>query len=202
MKIRILTIAFMAFTVFGFSQEIKTIFQNDSLKTTSYGGYGGPLIQVSQINNGWGMIMGGKGGVVINRKFAFGGIGGGLISNNNFVGDNLKGEKNASLNLSYGAGGLFFEYIFKLENPVHISIPINFMAGGISVNERLSDTEIESCALFILEPGINLEFNISQNFISGINVSYRQAFGSSLININDEDISGVCIGFVFKFGSF
>ena len=202
MKRKVLTLAFMAFSVFGFSQEIKTVFQSDSLKTNSYGGYGGPLIKVSQINNDWGMIIGGKGGVVINRKFAFGGIGQSISRDNNFIGDNLNGDKQSSLSFIYAAGGIFFEYIFNLESPIHISIPLNLMAGGISVNDVTGNTKVESSANFIIEPGINLEFNLSKHFISAINLSYRQVFGTSLVNIHNQDISGVSMGLIFKFGDF
>ena len=190
----------MLFSTFGFSQEIKTSFSNDSLKSLSFGGYGGPLIEAPHINNDWGLVIGGKGGVVINRKFALGGIGKSLVSSNNFLGDNLNGNEVASLNLSYSAGGLFGEYFFKLENPFHISIPINLMAGGISVNE--SNCEIESSGILIIEPGINLEFYISKYFIPALNVSYRQVLGSSLVNLGNQDVSGVNIGLMLKFGKF
>jgi len=88
------------------------------------------------------------------------------VSSKDFIGDNLKDNENASLSLSYGAGGIFVEYIFKLESPIHFSIPVNFMAGGISIEDATSDdSEIESSGIFIIEPGINLEFNVSKSFI-------------------------------------
>ena len=205
MKRKILTLAFLALSVFGFSQEIKTVFKSD---TNTYGGYGGPLIKMSHINNDWGLIIGGKGGVVINRKLAFGGIGEALITNNDFFGDNLNGDEHSPLNLTYAAGGVFLEYIFNLESPVHISIPINLMAGGIAItdntciSENKCDMEVESSGSFIIEPGINLEFNLSKHFISAINISYRQVFGSSLVNLKNEDLSGVSMGIILKFGDF
>ncbi|MGB5665899.1 MAG: hypothetical protein WBM53_03540 [Maribacter sp.] len=201
MKRKILIIALMLFSTLGFSQEIKTSFSNDSSsKSLSFGGYGGPLIEAPYINNDWGLVIGGKGGVVINRKFAIGGIGKRLVSSNNFLGDNLNGNEEASLNLSYWAGGLFGEYFFKLENPLHISIPINFMAGGIAVND--GNCEIDSSGIFFIEPGINLEFCISKYFIPALNVSYRQVLGSSLVNLSNQDVSGVNIGLLLKFGKF
>ena len=205
MKRKILTLAFLALSVFGFSQEIKTVFKSD---TNTYGGYGGPLIKMSHINNDWGLIIGGKGGVVINRKLAFGGIGEALITNNDFFGDNLNGDEHSPLNLTYAAGGVFLEYIFNLESPVHISIPINLMAGGIAITDNTCisdnkcDTEVESSGSFIIEPGVNLEFNLSKHFISAINISYRQVFGSSLVNLKNEDLSGVSMGIILKFGDF
>lgn len=202
MKAILLAVALISFSNCGFCQNIRTVFKNDSLKTTTYSGFGGPFIKATHIRNDWGILMGGKGGVIINRQFVFGGIGEGLVTNNKFYGDNLKGDSNTPLTYSYGAGGVFFEYIFNMENPVHISIPINFMAGGVSVNDYSSEDEIESSSDFIIEPGVSVEFNFSNYFIAAFNVSYRQAFGLTLVNMDDGDISGVDIGLLFKFGSF
>lgn len=203
MKTNILIIALMAFSAFSFSQEVKTLSSNDGTKNTSYGAYGGPLIQVPNINNDWGILIGGKGGVVINRKFAFGGIGKALVSSNDFRGDDLNGDENASLSLSYGVGGIFVEYLYDLESPIHFSIPVNFMGGGVSVEDATSeDLEMESSGIFVIEPGINFEFNVSKTFIPAINLSYRQVLGSSLVNLSDQDLSGISFGLVLKFGSF
>ena len=192
----------MAFSVFGFSQEIKTLFQSDSLKTNTYGGYGGPIIKATQVNNDWGLLIGGQGGVLINRKFALGAIGQSIIRDKDFIGDNLNGENQSPLSFVYGAGGIFFEYIFNLERPIHISIPLNLMAGGVVVNDNTTTTKVESSGNFIIEPGINLEFNLSKHFVSAINVSYRQVFGTSLVNIHNEYLSGVSMGLILKFGDF
>ncbi len=203
MKTKILIMAMMALSTIIFSQEIRTLSSNDGVKNESKNGYGGPLIEAPYINDDWGIMIGGKGGFIINQKFAFGGIGKGLVSTNNFLGDNLNGSENASLSLGYGAGGIFAEYIFSLESPIHFSIPVNFMAGGISIEDASAEnTEIESSGIFIVEPGINLEFNVSKTFIPALNISYRQVFGSSLVNLSNADISGVSIGLILKFGSF
>jgi len=201
MKTIILMIAMMAFSSFGFSQETRTLFSNDGTNPKTKGGYGAPFIQVPNINSDWGIIIGGKGGVVLNRKFALGGIGYGLVHSSDFLGDDLNGDINASLNLNHGAGGLFVEYIHKSESPIHFSIPVNIMAGRISVNDATSETEIESSGVFIIEPGINLDFNFSKSFTPALNLSYRLAVGSSLENLSNSDVSGVNIGLIFKFGN-
>ena len=64
MKTKILIIILMTFSLAGFTQEEIT-----------QGGYGGPLIQVPNINGDWGIMIGGKGGFVFNQRFAIGGIG-------------------------------------------------------------------------------------------------------------------------------
>lgn len=193
----------MALSTIGLSQEINTVFSNGSSAPKSLGGYGGPLIEAANVNNDWGVFLGGKGGVIINQKFAFGGVGKALVSTIEFSGDDLEGHNEAPLSLTSGAGGVFVEYISNLESPIHFSIPVHLMGGGVSIEDATSDgVEIESSGIFVIEPGINLEFNLARNFIPGIHLSYRQVFGSSLVNLSNQDLSGVNIGLVFKFGAF
>ncbi|MEO9485195.1 MAG: hypothetical protein ABJG47_17180 [Ekhidna sp.] len=196
----ILSIILVFISTAIFSQEMNAIFSKDSSNRISTGAYGGPFVSATQLNGNWGISIGGKGGIIINRKFALGGIGMGTASDYGFVGDNFSGNSNASLDVSYGAGGIFLEYISHITNTIHYSLPINLMAGGISIKDN--DLDVESSSAFIIEPGVNIEFNLTRSFIPGINFSYRQFFGSSLNNLDDTDLSGFNIGMVFKFGSF
>ncbi|MEO9966665.1 MAG: hypothetical protein ABJF11_12785 [Reichenbachiella sp.] len=183
-----------------FSQEMNTIISKEDSSWTSISAYGGPFIGATQLNKNWGVSIGGKGGFILNRKFAFGGIGMGTASDYSFVGNNLTGNTDASLEVSYGAGGVFVEYISQITKAVHFSVPLNLMVGGVSIKD--SDMDVESSRAFILEPGVNLEFNLTKSFIPCINFSYRRFFGSSLDNLGDQDLSGFNLGLVFKFGYF
>ena len=118
----------------------------------------------------------------------------------------FKDEDNNDLKAGFGLGGLFLEYIVGLPKLVHLSFPLNIMAGGVNVelnqvNNNNDDDDVESSAFFALEPGLNLELNVSKFFILGANVSYRFATGSNLKNLSDEDISGLSFGLVIKFGN-
>ncbi len=195
-------IVLLFLTISSYAQEMRTLFKESKSRTNTYGGYGGPLINSTQMNGEWGLMLGGRGGVLINHKIAFGGVGMGLVSDNVFVENDSEVNAAESLDLGFGAGGIFVEYIFKPDSPVHFSIPLNMMAGGVSVNDISSNTEIESSYVFIIEPGVNIEFHVANQFIPAINISYRQVIGSSLVNVSDKDLSGLSIGMVFKFGDF
>jgi len=170
-----LVITLIVLVAYGYSQEIETLIPNDKQSETSYSGFGGPLVGVTQINNELGIIIGGKGGIVFNDQYAFGGIGFGMVNRPGFTGDNLSDNTNAQLQMSYGAGGVFFEYIFSINNLIQFSIPLNIMAGGININDRNTEAEIESSAFFIIEPGINIDLNISKNYTQSLYISYRHA---------------------------
>lgn len=197
---KILSIMLVFISTSIFAQEMNTIFSKGNSNENSMGAYGGPFINATQLNNNWGISIGGKGGVIINRKLAIGGIGMGTASEYNFVGDNFDGNTDASLDVSYGLGGIFVEYIFNITNSIHFSVPLNLMAGRVSIKE--SEVDTESSSAFTVEPGVSLEFNFTKAFIPGISLSYRQFLGSSLNHLNDKELSGLNIGIVFKFGSF
>ena len=195
-----LIILLLALSTICFSQEIRTITSNDTLKT--FGGYGGPLIEMTQINNDWGVLFGGKGGFIVNRKFAFGGVGMAMLNNPDYTGSAQSESTDVPLQLSYASGGVFFEYFFNLESPVHFSIPVNIMGGGVTINKENTNYEIESSGMFVIQPGLNLEFNVTKHFIPAVYVTYRQVLASKLENLNNNDLSGISMGLILKFGGF
>ena len=137
---------------------------------------------------------------MFNRKFALGGIGFWKINTPGVSGNNLSDNVNAPLQMSYGAGGVFLEYILNSGGLIGFSIPLNLMAGGINIYDYHTNTEIESSEFFIIEPGISFDVNVSKIYTQSLYITYRQAIGSSLINLEDEDISGLNVGLVFNFG--
>jgi len=200
MKKNNLIILAVVFSTFSYAQEIRTLISSDTLKT--FGGYGGPLLETTNIASDWGVLFGGKGGFIMNRKLAFGGIGMAMVNSPVFTGNSSSGSIDTPLQLSYASGGVFFEYVFNLEGPVHLSIPLNIMGGGITINEENTKNEIESSGMFVIQPGLNLEFNVSKHFIPTVYVTYRQVLSSSLENFDNNDLSGISIGLLFKIGSF
>ncbi|MCB2208272.1 MAG: hypothetical protein KQH67_08220 [Bacteroidetes bacterium] len=189
-------------SIYSYSQTEKILSLDHHLKTRTITSYGAPLVNFTQMNKNWGVLIGGKGGVLINQKFSFGGIGMGMVKDPKFNGAGSPDFNNNPLEVSLGSGGLFVEYIFNFNFPVSLSIPVNLMAGGVSVKDTETDTKIESSGIYILEPGINVAFRVSANFAPTINVSYRQVFGSDLENLTNKEISGLNLGLILKFGNF
>lgn len=209
----IITLALIA--NLSFSQEMKTLFKKDTAaKTDTYGGYGAPFVGLGMLNNGvkdsWGVLVGGKGGLIKNHRFAFGGIGAAVIGNSStsmtdsIVSTNSISNTNDttsySHNLWMGYGGIFIEYIFSFNTPVHVSLPLNICAGGLKAAGERSDGKVKSSSLFIIEPGINFEFNFSKHFVPALTVAYRIATGNS--TAASKAASGLNVGIVLKFGKF
>ena len=182
-------------------QEIRTLFDND--KKTTLGGFGTPLFGIGHFADQWSAVIGGKGGVIINRKLALGLVGMGKIGSSSI--EDPSGNFD-NVDFSYGAGGLFVEFLMDVTNPVHVSFPINLMIGGTEVAqemEQADDINIESSGLYVIEPGINLEFNMSRYFIPSLQLSYRKTILNKELEIlKESDLSGVYIGLNLKFGKF
>lgn len=185
--------------------EMKTLFKKDTSsikKKNVYGGYGAPFVGITQMDGKMATIVGGKGGVIINHRFVFGGVGTAVISSDSkAVLDTIKTKTGNTdslwikKTLSMGYGGVFVEYIFKYSSPIHISIPLNIQVGGVLGGGDHSN--IKSSAIFVLEPGINLEFNFYKFFVPAINVGYRYVSG----NYSDR-LSGIYGSLILKFGKF
>ena len=209
-------------TSFSYAQDINTFGKRDTSKAFIIGGYGEPFAGATQLNNDWGIMFGVKGGMAFNRKFGFGPIAKVTIGLWEFQGNDLAGSDSAYLELYMGSVGLFIEYTFNMEKKIHFSIPINIMVGGAAIKNATSFNsngnngfnnsenswdkddadEVESTGLFIIEPELNIEFNIAKFFIPNLQVGYRAVFGSELVNASNQNLSGVYFGIGLKFGKF
>jgi hypothetical protein len=203
-----LTIAFLILTTISYSQEINTFSKRDTSKALIIGGYGELFGGATTINNDWGVMFGAKGGINFNRKLGFGPIAKVNIGLWEFQGNNLNGSDSAYLELYMGSVGLFIEYVIMMEKKIHISIPVNIMVGGATVNDAIdsnkkgNNNSVESTGLFIIEPEVNIDFNVAKFFIPNIKIGYRATFGSELVNVSSQDLSGVYFGIGLKFGKF
>lgn len=210
MKKRILSVCLVAITSISVAQDapVKTLFKkSDKVKTDkpekSIGGYGAPFVGVTSLDNDLAIMVGAKGGVIVNHKFGFGGIGGATISteNKNFTAASLTNstEENQKTtnNLTLGYGGVFFEYIIGYDKPVHVSLPLNIMAGGVNAGLAGDSLTTETSAVMVIEPGINLEFNFTSFFVPALNLGYRFVTGPYA-----KELSGVYGTLQFKFGKY
>ena len=201
------------------SQEYKTIFG----KGIESGGYGAPVFKVSPVNNKTSLLLGGEGGWVINHKFVIGGAGYGMTSNNTFdytedledLDGNLVLDSTRTLDLSMGYGGVYFEYVMSPKKAFHLSFPLLIGAGGSRINTKtlfdanVIDPEdwtqyehVESTGFFVLEPGVNIELNMTKFFRLDLGASYRYISGTNLHRLSNSDLSDFSFNLGLKFGKF
>jgi uncharacterized membrane-anchored protein len=69
-------------------------------------------------------------------------------------------------------------------------------------NPADSEFTIEKSVFFVIEPGIEVEVNVTKNFRLGAGVTYRYISGTQLENLADEELSGTTGMISFRFGRF
>ncbi len=163
----------------------------------TFGGYGAFTIKSSWLNDDYALLMGGRGGLVINHAFVFGGGGYGL--SNDILVDVPLGPSQRYMDFGYG--GIYFEYILASRKLLHLSTNVLIGAGGVVLSDEYYYPEYDD-AFFVLEPGADLELNFSQHFRMGLGGSYRYIAGAALFGIRSQDLSGPAINLTFKFGHF
>ncbi len=170
--------------------------------SSSIGGYGAISMLYTQIDNKDAFVFGARGGAVLGHVFTFGFAGAGFI--NDFHYDPLVDD---NVGLAGGYGGLFFEPIILPRYPVHISVPVLIGVGGIgytTYNDHFHDNIYvdESDAFLVIEPGIELEFNVARFFRFSLGGYYRYTSDINLINTPKNVLTGFSGGVNFKFGVF
>ena len=195
------------------AEEMSTLFGGD--KEIKTGGYGAFEIKLSQLDGDLnGLILGGRGGIIINRTFSIGGAGYGLLPTKK-IKCPIPGHEYERNNFwTGGYGGLFFEYINSSKKLLHFTANTLIGCGGITYISHSSDfsnfNSIRShptSVSWVFEPGIGVELNVFKIFRMYLGASYRYAPGFEL-KYDEKDIvpttafNGLSINLAFKFGNF
>lgn len=181
--------------------EIQTIFS----KRRSNGGYGAFTISYSEIGGHDALVTGGRGAFIFDHSFAIGLGGFGFV--NNF--DYNHHEIETDFSLAGGYGGIFFEPIIAGKSPVHVSFPILIGMGGVAAYKNYDMewdyphySDYGNDIFFVVEPAVELEFNLARFFRLAATVSYRHTSKIELIKTDENALKGFNFGMTFKFGKF
>ena len=187
-------------------EEIKSLLS----KKNDLNAFGAVDLKVGDLKDERGLLVGAYGGFIINRRYLFGVAGYGLVTNVEFDGIVPGRLEPKRLNLYGGYGGILIGTTIASRELIHISIPIVLGAGSFEVvdkdffvnNPANSEFTVENSVFFVAEPGIEIEFNITEYFRLGAGASYRYISGTELENVNDDDVSGTTAMISFRFGRF
>ncbi|WP_420384770.1 hypothetical protein [Roseivirga sp.] len=187
-------------------QKMRTLFNNGGIR--SNGGYGAVTVGYTQIANADAITIGGQGAWLINHQFGIGLAGTGFITERAY---------DANLDNRYlttgGYGGLMLEFIAMPHSPVHLSFPVTIGAGGISYVQSNRDFDFydseDSQAFFVVEPGVDIEFNLLPFVRFGLGVKYRVTSDIDLTYLDSgarileqDAMTGFSTSFNLKFGKF
>jgi hypothetical protein len=180
----------------GDPNEIRTFLGHNN----SVGGYGALTMQYSQINNRDAFVLMGHM------------VGMGLSINGFFNDKHYDPITGYNQHLAGGYGGFFFEPILMPKFPVHVSFPVLIGGGGVGViNDNNSNWDNywnseASDAFMVIEPGIEIEMNITHFFRFCIGAYYRYTTDVQIdnpdYNVDPDILKGFKGGVTFKFGRF
>ena len=172
-----------------------------------HGGYGGPVVRFTSVNDNFAVLVGGRGGWIINHTFSIGLAGYGLANDIRAYTVGPYGEEYVEL----GYGGLDLEFIANSDDLIHFSI--HALLGGGSAGFRYSwdqndwdnqnrEMHREHDAFFVIEPGANIDLNITEWFRMSAGASIRYVTGLNSRATSESDINGLSAGLTFRFGKF
>lgn len=163
--------------------EFRTLF--DHLGPLKISGFGAPIIEFSSVQDEFAVFNGGGGAVLINQFF-FGGYGMGL-STNHYREISVYQESTGSFydysneRINFGHGGFWFGGMFQPSNAIHLAASTKLGWGGISLYEQNQNWELRRFEIidnvFVVQPQIEAEMNITRWFKLNIGVGYRLVTG-------------------------
>jgi len=205
----------------GFAQEtedgMKTLFSGKKMKFS--GGFINPELKGTIINpgdgkDGYGFLMGGRLGFIFNEKYSIGLGGYGLVTEHTTPNgtDILDPNYDPDAKIGFGYGGLIFEYTLFGNKMIHFTIPV-LVGGGVAslYKDVVIDeeewtwddfTNYENSGFFVVEPGVNIEVNVTKFMRFDLGASYRLVQFVEMDNLTNDDLSNIAVNASLKFGIF
>lgn len=136
-----------------------------------------PEFKINSIQGDIGTLIGFYGGPLINRSFLVGACGGVNLGHPT---------------VNYGYFGGIGQFILRPEDMIHLSGQMVIAYGTTKDYENPKSGPLDNfwnisgASFFMMEPGVNLEVNITNRMMVSLGVSYRYVTG---LNEDSEDIS-------------
>lgn len=188
----------------GRSDEIQTLMgQNNAV-----GAYGSISIKYTEMENKDAFVFGARAGLIMGHMMTLGLGGAGFFNDVQYNPAAMQ-----DISLAGGYGGFFFEPIIMPKYPVHISIPVLIGAGGVAVVSVNDDDDWNdhykseaSDAYLVIEPGIEIELNVTRFFRFCVGGYYRYTSNvdieDPMFDVPTDILRGFSGGVTFKFGKF
>lgn len=163
------------------------------------GGFGGPVCKIGSVYQEAALMIGGRGGWVINHQFVLGAGGYGLMTD-------IASKEDSNLEMNMGYGGVEIEYIKRPNKLIHLSFMTLLGGGGAGFSEHHTsdwDENYEYDTFFIAEPSVHMMLNVTEFFRIGLGGSHRFVTGiNNGSELSNSDLSGPTLIITLKFGNF
>ena len=185
-------------------EEVK---ETTTEKPSESGVFGGPVLKVTKINDVFGLMVGGRAGWIYKHRYAIGGGFYGLLRD---VEVEVSGsEREREFEFAYS--GLELEYIIGPSQDVHLSAHTLLGFGGLTDRyqragpyygyyDEFSRWGGPDDSFFIIEPGINIVWNMKTYLQIYFGGSYRYIRGIKIEGLHNSDLNGYSVAVTFRFG--
>ncbi len=179
----------------------KTLFGNNY----NVSGFGGPSMMLTKVSGEFAHMMGGGGAVLLNKMFFIGGFGYGLTNNiepnldDAVLMQQIGGHSLQGSSIDFGFGGICTGVIIKGNKAIHPVVNCQFGWGNLSLKNDY--TKIDD-PVFVINPIIEIEANITRFFRMSIGGNYKIFQGVDFGEYKNNDFSGAGVFLGFKFGWF
>jgi len=198
------TTLFLAICLFGMAQDtdgMKTIIS----KGTQLNGFGSVDLKYSNFVDRPALLIGAQGGVLLDHHFYLGVGAYGLTTRVQFESP----EDAALYNLNGGYAGVLLGGVIAPSRVFHIYIPALIGAGSLDITDPnylisgfTEEVTVESSAFFVVEPGLEIEANITHFFRLGLGGTWRFVEGAELTRLDNNSLSNWSTYISFRFGRF
>lgn len=168
------------------------------------GAFGAPVIKYSKIVNQSALIIGGKWGWVINKRFS---IGTGFYSlvtgvNTHYV-DTQSGQ---TVLFKYNYGGLELEFLALKDSKFNVTIDMLLAGGGqnfYAEKNNNAKTNFGTSDFLLWEPQIDFEYELYNWLHIDAGLSYRMISSyNKVFNVDKNELEGTTFLLNFKFGKY
>jgi hypothetical protein len=174
----------------------------------SHGGYGSVLMRGGALHEDPALFVGARGGWLIGHRLLIGA--GGMAQTLTVDAPVVATQEYPDIrHLEFAYGGGYFAYHLFPNEVVHPVASVLVGAGGLALSNRhfRSDSdedsfETEANGVFVVEPELAAEINLTDFMrVQGL-LSYRRVVGMNLPGMDNDDASGFNFGVAFSFGKF
>jgi hypothetical protein len=192
------------------AQENQTIFRNSGIHRS--GGYAAISNKFTKINGEFANMAEIYGGWFVNQRFLLGVSAAGTT---NYIPVPLQNQQfpGRKMTYQYGQLGLMTEYVVASTKMIHFNVNLMTGTGFTLQYDRREhddwdfdwddrDDDQDARFFFVMEPGVQVEFNVLKWMRFSPGVSYRKAFNAKGNGLTDGDLSNVSYNLTLKFGRF
>ncbi|MFT4662041.1 MAG: hypothetical protein ACI8XB_002328 [Patiriisocius sp.] len=170
---------------------------------------------VTTVRNQTAAMMGGGIDIVFNHKLNIGFVGTGMIAE--VESPNLSFDGVNHNFIQFGYGGLKVEPVFNSNKKIHFSVPLIIGGGGLFETDFNIWDELDyyddgfnhinhnlrrSDAIFVFEPGLNIELNLFKHARLATGAKYRMVNDVDIVNLKNADFEGLSGHISLRFGWF